>query len=185
MTDVTVVMPVHNAMPYLDAAIESVLAQTHTRFGLAIYDDASSDGSYQRALDWASRDKRIAVKRGETRLGPCGSSNAAARLAETELVARMDGDDIAMPERLELQLKALHDHPDAVLVGSTFDMIDGEGQIIRPAVPSRIAGAAPPFAHPSIMYRRSAFEAAGGYIAGDQSSTDWPAFCWSTRPTAG
>jgi hypothetical protein len=169
---VTVVMPVYNAMPFLDAAIASILAQTFSHFLLTIHDDASDDGSYECALKWAAKDLRIKVVRGAKRLGPCGSSNEAARLAQTELVARMDGDDIAMPERLELQLKAMRDHPDAVLVGSTFDMIDGKGRIIRPATPSRIAGAAPPFAHPSIMYRRSAFEATGGYRAGTEYFED-------------
>lgn len=159
----TVVMPVHNAMPFLDAAIGSILAQTHRNFELAIYDDASDDGSYEYALEWAAKDPRIRVVRGSARLGPCGSSNAAAQMAETAIVARMDGDDTATPDRLALQLRALKDHPEAVLVGSTFDMIDGEGRVIRPATPARIAGSAPPFAHPSIMYRRAAFEAAGGY----------------------
>lgn len=167
-----VVMPVHNAMPYLDAAIESILVQTYADFRLAIYDDASNDGSYERALDWAARDRRIRVDRGEARPGPCGSSNASANLAKTEFVARMDGDDIAMPNRLEMQLQALRDHPEAVLVGSTFNMIDGSGKVIRMATPSRIRGSAPPFAHPSIMYRREVFDAAGGYRAGTEYFED-------------
>lgn len=156
-------MPVYNALPYLDPAVESILAQTWQDFRFAIYDDHSSDGSYERALEWAARDDRISVTRGEVRLGPCASSNAAAALAQTELVARMDADDVAAPNRLELQLQALRDHPEAVLIGSTFDMIDASGRVIRRPTPGRILGRAPPFAHPSIMFRKRDFDAVGGY----------------------
>ena len=165
----TVVMPVHNALPYLDAAIESVLAQTHRDFVFAIYDDHSIDGSYESAQAWAARDSRIRVVRGNGRLGPCASSNAAARLAESEIVVRMDADDIAAPRRLEIQARILRERPDAVLVGSTYDLIDAAGRVIRKPTPGRILGNAPPFAHPSIAYRRSAFEAVGGY----QPNTDY------------
>ncbi len=159
-------MPVFNALPYLDEAVASIIGQTFADFGLAIYDDHSTDGSYERALEWAARDPRVTVKRGDFRAGPSASSNAAAYLAQTELVARMDADDVAAPERLELQVKALREHPSAVLVGSTFEMIDGTGRLLRRAAPGRISGTAPPFAHPSIMYRRSSFQEAGGYRPG-------------------
>lgn len=159
----TVVMPVFNALPYLDAAIESVRAQTWREFRLAIYDDGSSDGSFERACDWAARDPRIDVTRGKERLGPCGSSQAAAMLATTELVARMDADDLAHPRRLELQVAALAARPEAVLIGSIFELIDGSSRVLRKAASSRIAGEAPPFGHASIMYRHAAFLEAGGY----------------------
>ncbi len=165
----TVVMPVYNALPYLDEAIASVLAQTHRDFVFAIYDDHSSDGSYEAALAWAARDSRIRVVRGNTRLGPCASSNAAARLAESDIVVRMDADDIAAPRRLEIQAAVLRERPDAVLVGSTYDLIDAAGTVLRKPTPGRILGSAPPFAHPSIAYRRAAFEAVGGY----QNNTDY------------
>lgn len=161
----TVVMPVFNALPYLHEAIASTLAQSFTGFRLAIYDDCSTDGSYEAALDWAGRDARITVVRGARRLGPCGSSNAAAALARTELVARMDADDVMVPERLEVQLAALARFPGAVLVGSTSDMIDAAGRIILKARRPRIGGGHPPIVHPSILYRRTAFEAIGGYRA--------------------
>jgi glycosyltransferase involved in cell wall biosynthesis len=165
----TVVMPVFNALPYLDQAIASIAAQTHSDFQLAIYDDHSNDGSYELALAWASRDPRISVVRGDRRLGPCGSSAAAAALATGQFVARMDADDIATPDRLAVQLRALLDDPTAVLVGSVFDMIDGENRLLRPAAFGQIRTTLPPIAHASILYRRAAFEAAGGY----RSETDY------------
>lgn len=162
---VTVVMPVYNGLPYLEQAIASIMAQTLRDFRLAIYDDHSDDGSYDHALAWASRDPRISVLRGDRRLGPSGSSAAAAALAKSEFVARMDADDIAVHDRLEIQLQTLLKNPDAVLVGSVFDMIDGDNRLIRPAALGQIGRTTPPIAHASIFYRRAAFEAAGGYRA--------------------
>jgi glycosyltransferase involved in cell wall biosynthesis len=161
----TVVMPVFNALPYLHESIASIMAQSYARFRLTIYDDHSTDGSYEAALEWADRDPRVSVTRGAQRLGPSGSSNAAAVLADTEFVARMDADDVMVPERLEAQLAALARFPDAVMIGSTFDMIDGKGRPIRKARRTGIGGggAYPPIAHPSIFYRRTALEAIGGY----------------------
>jgi glycosyltransferase involved in cell wall biosynthesis len=164
--ELTVVMPVHNAGPYLDLAIESILKQTFREFRFAIYDDASSDGSYERVCAWSERDARIAMTRGSARLGPRASSQAAAELAASALVARMDADDVAHPERLELGLAALIANPAAILVGSTYELIDGDGRIVRSAESRRILGHSPPFAHASILYRRDAFNAAGGYRAG-------------------
>jgi glycosyltransferase involved in cell wall biosynthesis len=161
--EVTVVMPVYNALPYFDQATASILAQTMPDFRLAIYDDHSDDGSYERALDWARRDPRISVTRGARRLGPVGSSNAAALLATSEFIARMDADDIAMPERLAIQLEVLKAHPQAVLIGSIFEMIDGSGTVIRAATRGQSNWPNPPIAHTSILYRRAAFLTAGGY----------------------
>ena len=159
----TVVMPVYNAHPYIDEAIASIVGQSYTAFAFAIYDDHSSDGSFERALEWAARDDRITVARGQRRLGPSASSQKAAELATTEFVARMDADDIAHPERLKLQMEVLNNHPDAVLTGSIPELIDGDGQVIRSAATAGIMSAFPPFAHPGVLYRRAVFVAAGGY----------------------
>lgn len=162
----TVVMPVYNALPYLTAAIESILAQSHKDFLFAIYDDRSTDGSYECLVQWNGRDPRITVTRGTHRLGPSASSQAAALLAQTEFVARMDADDVVHPDRLALQLRAMRGDSDAVLVGSTFELIDRSGRVIRRACAYQLSGAAPPMAHASIMFRRAAFDAVGGYRPG-------------------
>lgn len=166
MTSVTVVMPVYNAGPYLDEAVTSILDQSYDDFTFCIYDDCSTDDSYQRLLEWQLKDRRIQLIKGTERLGPVGSSNAAARLALSPFVARMDADDVASPRRLELQLAVLQSHRDAVLVASTFQMIDQNGTVTRGPMSSKIAGRSPPFAHPTIMYRREEFEACGAYREG-------------------
>src|SRR4051794_17741690 len=117
----SVVMPVHNALPHLDEAIESILRQTVTDFEFVILDDASTDGSTDRLREWALRDSRIRLIEVEKNLGPAMSSERVAREARASIVARMDADDISCPTRLEEQLKALETYPDAGVVGGLWD----------------------------------------------------------------
>jgi len=166
---VSVVMPVRNALPYLDDSISSILNQSHRDLELVIGDDGSTDGSSERLASWARRDSRIRLFTGtQAELGPAGSSNWVVRLARHSIIARMDADDISRPRRIEAQLAALRDNPSAVLVGTLFDRIDVRGRTICPRDRSPLAAlgaSAVPFAHGSIMFRRDAFERAGGYRA--------------------
>ena len=163
----SVVMPVRDALPYLDESIASIVGQSFGDFEFAIYDDASVDGSGERLRQWAARDSRIRLARGETPLGPAGSAQAAVEMSRAPLVARMDADDISHPERLRRQLQLFRDHPDAVLGAALSEGIDEAGRLVRPVDAWRLAWHAPfaPFAHSSIMFRREAFAAAGGYRA--------------------
>lgn len=158
-------MPVHNALPHLDAAIPSVLEQTFTDFELVILDDASTDGSTERLRDWARRDDRIRLLQVTENLGPVGSSNMVARAARAPLVARMDADDLSYPDRLRQQVQIFSEHADAGVVGSLCDMIDAKGDLLRPAEIWRITRRSPfvPFAHGAMMCRRDLFDAVGGY----------------------
>lgn len=161
-----VAMPVYNAMPFLDAAIESILGQTFQDFELCVYDDHSTDGSFACALGWQTRDSRIRVMRGDRRLGPVGSSNAAMAMTGADLLARMDADDVAHPERLAQQLAVLRSNPDAVMVGSTYRLIDAGGKLLSAETSDFRLFMPMPIGHPTIMIRRSAYDAAGGYRIG-------------------
>src|SRR6476646_984761 len=90
---VSVLMPVHNALPHLDAAVESILGQTFGDFTFIILDDASTDGSTERLREWAERDSRIRLIKEPLNLGPALSSERIAREATTPIVARSDADD--------------------------------------------------------------------------------------------
>lgn len=168
----SVVMPVYNAMPYLNAAISSILAQTKTDFEFCIYDDGSTDSSLECARSWAERDHRIRVQSGGQRLGPVGSSNAAMAMTRAELVARMDADDVAHRDRLMLQYETMRSHPEIALLGSTFRIIDQSGQLLSTPTSDRLLTTAHPLAHPTIMIRRSVFEHVGGYRAGTEYFED-------------
>jgi hypothetical protein len=165
---VSVVMPVRNAMPYLDEAVASILAQTHPHFDLVIGDDGSTDGSRERLQEWALRDSRIRLLFNDGgRLGPTGSGNWVTRAAIHPIIARMDADDLSMPDRLRRQLLALKADPGAALAGSLFDQVDVAGR--RVGKRDRSVFCDPrcvfPVAHGSMMFRRAAFDRIGGYRA--------------------
>lgn len=162
---VSVVMPVHNALPYLDAAVESILNQSYRDFEFVILDDASTDGSTQRLRDWAARDERIRLLEESTKLGPASSSQRVASAASTTLVARMDADDVSHPDRLREQVEAFAQFPDAGVIAVLCDFIDNHGRALRGAEPWRLVRRSPlvPFAHGAMMYRRTVFDRAGGY----------------------
>ena len=162
---VSVVMPVHNALPYLDAAVESILRQTFPDFEFVILDDASTDGSTERLRHWAAKDSRIRLLVEERNLGPARSSDRVARAASAPIVARMDADDISYPNRLADQLAVLDRHHDVGVVGGLFDIIDANGRVVRGAEPSRLVQPAwvPPFGNGPLTYRHEVFERVGGY----------------------
>jgi len=162
---VSVVMPVRNALPYLDASIASILAQTHGDFELVIRDDASDDGSAEALERWSARDGRIRCFAGREVLGPAGNSNWVVAQARSPLVARMDADDLSHPDRLRRQLEVLRGRPDVVLVGTLCDGIDARGRRIRGRDRWRLArpSVLPPFPHGSALFRREVFERLGGY----------------------
>jgi glycosyltransferase involved in cell wall biosynthesis len=163
--EISVVMPVYNAAPYLDAAVESILGQTFGNFEFVILDDASTDGSTERLRHWASRDKRIRLIEEKQNLGPADSSEKVAVAATAPFVARMDADDISNPDRLREELAVFEQYPEAGVVACLCGFIDAEGRKLRTSDRWRLVRRSPfvPFAHGSMMYRREVFDRAGGY----------------------
>lgn len=163
--EISVVMPVYNAAPYLDAAVESILGQTFANFEFVILDDASTDGSTERLREWASRDQRIRLIEEKRNLGPAGSSEKVACAATAPFVARMDADDISHPDRLREELAVFEQHSDAGVVACLCSFIDANGRKLRSSDRWRLVRRSPfvPFAHGSMMYRRDVFDQAGGY----------------------
>ncbi len=161
---VSVVMPVHNAAPFLDEALNSIIGQSFSDFEFVIRDDGSTDGSIEILRSWALRDSRIRLFEG-SRLGPAGSSNWIVNASAAPLIARMDADDIAFSDRLRRQVEVLLGSPDVVLLGTMSDTIDCRGRSMRRYDFSRLAKCSysAPFPHASIMFRRDAFERIGGY----------------------
>jgi hypothetical protein len=161
----SVVMPVHNAAPYLAHSIASIRGQTMADFELVVLDDASTDGSRAILRDWAARDRRIRVVESETRLGPAGSADRVVREARAPVCARMDADDVSHPERLRAQWEVLRRHPEVPLVGTLWEGIDRDGRTVRPRDRWRLLRASrfAPFPHGSIMFRRPLFLGLGGY----------------------
>jgi glycosyltransferase involved in cell wall biosynthesis len=164
----SVVMPARNVERWAEAAVRSILGQTFADFELVILDDASEDGTRSLLRRLAAEDARIRLFEKDERLGPVGSSNFVVAQARSPIVARMDADDVAAPQRLARQIAVLAARPNAVMVGALAETIDGSGRRVRPAnyVPLVRASEMAPFPHTSIMFRKEAFDRIGGYRAG-------------------
>src|SRR5512135_1833139 len=123
---ISVCMPVYNAERYIARAVESILGQTFGDFEFLILDDGSTDGSLEILRRYANHDPRIRLtSRPNKGLPP--SLNELVDQARGEFIARMDADDVALPERFARQVEYLRAHPDCVLVGSRVQLVDPEG----------------------------------------------------------
>ncbi len=172
MSRVTVIIPVLNAMPYLTEALASLEAQTFKDFEVCLWDNGSTDGSLEEARRWIpGRLRGIVVSGNPLPLHAC-----LARMVEeakTEFVARMDGDDICMPDRFQQQIDFLLKNRAVSLVGGQIECISPSGGFLAKEEWARYAlthsdivsrmMVLGPFNHPSIMFRRSAVIEAGNY----------------------
>lgn len=161
---VSVLMPVFNAERYVGQAIESILDQSYPNFEVVVVDDASTDNSWQviRRLQDAHphRVKAVRLKKNLNRGGD-GAANVAFSKSHGEYIARMDADDIAHPDRLKLQVEFLEQHPDIDVVGSSVEVMNGQGDVVGqkvvPTTHQSIASsffAVHPLIHPTVMMRR-------------------------------
>ncbi len=175
---ISVVMPVHNALPFLDESINSILEQTLSDFEFVILDDASTDGSVELLRQWSLRDKRIHLYESKERLGLSGSSNAVTSKARAPIVARMDADDIAHPERLRRQWNIIQRRPDVAVIGTLCNGIDARGREVRPRDRWRLVRRSVyvPFPHGSAMFRREVFDQVGGYNEASDGGEDQDLF---------
>lgn len=165
---VTVLLPTYNAGPYLREAIDSVLNQTWTDFEFLVINDGSKDRT-KEILD-SYTDPRMKVVHQQNK-GLITTLNEGIMMAEGDIIARMDADDICLPERLQVQMDFLLSHPEYVLVGSEADIMDKDGNYLMPLIPiahtdeeiREKINLKVPFIHPCVTFRRSAVIAAGMY----------------------
>lgn len=169
-TELSVILPVHNARPYIEAAVRSILAQTYRDFELLLIDDGSTDGSGEILEMLARQDPRIRLTRRANR-GLVATLNEGLTQARGTLIARMDADDIALPGRLSRQVDYMWRHPECVAVGSQVLFIDAAGRVIAPrsdmrteheAIDRALLAGQWPMVHPTIVLRRGAAEQIGG-----------------------
>ncbi len=123
---VSVLMPVYNGMPYLPLAVESILKQTFTNFEFIIVNDCSTDGSLQYVKSLT--DKRIILIDLSENGGVTPALQQGMKTVKGKYMARLDSDDIAMPHRLERQVKYLEARYDVGLLGTGFITIDAVGK---------------------------------------------------------
>jgi glycosyltransferase involved in cell wall biosynthesis len=170
---VSVVIPVHNGEKYLAQAIESVLGQTFRDFELLIVDDGSTDGTAAIIRSYTERDPRVRCLSQENR-GVAAAGNRGLQEARTEWVARLDADDVFLPEKLERQVAFLRRNPDAQIIGTLASFISHAGRPLglvgtegpyTPAEFYRLVRADRPiyFVNSSTLMRRETVLSIGGY----------------------
>lgn len=125
---VSILMPVFNGMPYLPEAVESILGQTLSDFEFIIVNDGSSDDS----LDYLNsiNDSRVVLFNNRVNVGLSESLNIGLSKSRGKYIARIDQDDIAVPERIEKQCSFLEANRGIGLLGSGFEVINEEGKFI-------------------------------------------------------
>jgi len=153
---VSVILPVYNAELYLKEAIDSILNQTFGDFELLIYNDGSSDRS--NAIIATYSDPRIVHTVYEQNIGLIQVLNNGLSESKGKYIARMDADDISLPNRFEEQLKFLEQNPDYGICGTQVKLIGREGMLNKPCDDESLRWwifKGSPLAHPSIMMRAS------------------------------
>lgn len=177
---ISVAMSVYNNAPHLEAAIESILAQTEGDFEFLILNDGSTDGSGDIIDRFALRDRRVRPIHQQNK-GLVFSLNRLLREARSPLIARMDGDDISLPTRFEKQVEFLSEHPDHGVVGTWATCIDEAGAVRgncgeKPLTHEQIVASleqGPLLCHPSVIMRREVVIGAGGYRAAYRHCEDY------------
>lgn len=170
---VSVIMGIYNCEKTLPDAIGSIRNQTYSNWELILCDDASTDGTYALAKAFADRDDRILLIRNETNRRLAYSLNHCLQYATGELVARMDGDDQCVPERLETQIAFLREHPELQLCGTAMQRFNEEGLhdvaygVEHPdyyTLRTRI-----PYNHATILTYKAVYDALGGYTVAERT----------------
>lgn len=178
----TVLMAFHNDAPFIGEAIDSILNQTYGDFEFVIVNDLSTDGSREIVARYS--DPRIRLLDNPENLRLARSLNRGLEAARGALVARLDANDVARPDRLEKQMRFMDEHPEIALLGGQYEVIDLRGRRIRlAAVPKPVTEAGvkwyflfdSPFIHSAVMFRKSVADLAGRYN---------PAFDWAPSEDA-
>ena len=160
-------MSVRNGAPWVREAVLSVLGQSASDLELIVIDDGSADDT--PALLGAVADGRLHVER-RPAIGLTRSLNRALELARAPLIARLDADDVALPNRLARQRAFLDAHPDVGLLGTGAREVDAAGGDVGLVTPPpddvairRALIRRNPFVHSSVLMRRHRVEEVGGY----------------------
>ena len=167
MPKISVIMPAYNAEAYIKEAIDSILNQSFTDFELIVINDCSVDGTEAVVLGYS--DRRIIYFKNDKNMGVAATLNRGLSAAKGEFIARMDSDDVAMPERFAQQVDFLIRHPNYAICGSSLTVF-GENQPERafpyPQTDKEIRANMifnSPFAHPAIMMRGEMLNRCGRY----------------------
>ncbi len=155
MITVSVILPVYNCEKYIFESVTSVLNQTFSDFELLIIDDCSTDATL--SIIKSINDARIILIQKPKNSGYTDSLNMAIKLAKGKYIARMDGDDICLPERFAKQVAFLNANREVILCGTAIQMIGSDKVLKHPVAHEEILTKlcfGTSFCHPSVMVRK-------------------------------
>ena len=154
---VSVIMPAYNAEKYLVEAIDSILNQTFTNFELIIINDGSTDNTAKIVEKYVQQDNRIHFINNKENKGLIAVLNEGLDAACGEYIARMDSDDISLPDRFAKQVKYMDKHPECGLLGTCYKMFGDSNEVImlpkQVTIIDMLTGGW--VAHPTVMMRKS------------------------------
>lgn len=168
MCRVSVIMGIYNCASTLQEALNSLYAQTFQDFEIILCEDGSKDDTYEIALENQKQHPNIVLLRNERNMGLNKTLNNCLAVAKGEYIARMDGDDISLPERFAKEVAFLDSHLEYAIVSTPMIYFDENGEFRRGVVKNQkptkqdfVKGS--PFCHAPCMVRRSAYLAVNGY----------------------
>lgn len=158
---VSIIIPVYNTAAYLTRAIQSILAQTYASMEIILINDGSTDAS--ESIIQSLQDPRIRYVKNEQNMGLVYTLNKGVELSTGKYIARMDGDDISLPERIARQVAYMEAHPEVSVLATRVSLINEQDEPIgyweadqQHTTPEQIRAFLPKdncLAHPSIMAR--------------------------------
>lgn len=164
---ISILMPIFNCEKTLPEALESLLLQTYQNFKIILCDDGSTDNSFLVASEYIKKFKNSVLIKNEKNIHLAASLNRCLEFADTEYVARMDGDDTCSRYRFEKQIKFLDENVEYAIVSSSMFLFDENGRwglLIPETKPNyNTFRSSIIFPHPACMIRTRAIKDVSGY----------------------
>ena len=170
---VSVIMGIYNCENYIAESIESILNQTYNNLELIMCEDGSKDNTYKIAKQYKNKyPEKIKLIKNEKNMGLNYTLNQCLKLAIGEYIARQDGDDISVLDRIEKQVNFLEKNKEYAVVSSQVEFFDKDG-VFKKSNPIEYPEKKdfynhPPFCHAASMVRKEAFDEVGGYTVEDK-----------------
>lgn len=170
MCEVSIIMGIYKMIKkknLVKLAIDSILNQTYKDFEFIICDDGSNDGTYEMVQDLIKNDKRVILIKNNENKGLAYSLNHCLSIAKGKYIARMDADDISMPDRLEKQIGFLNKHLEYAMVGCNLLLINDKGiwgkRILAKEPTKKSFLFTSPYCHPAIVMRKEVLDKVNNY----------------------
>jgi glycosyltransferase involved in cell wall biosynthesis len=178
---ISVIMPAYNAEKYIKEAIDSILTQTYVDYELIVLNDCSKDRTEEIILSYT--DERIVYLKNPQNMGVAATLNRGLAAARGEYIARMDADDISLPQRFEKQVAFLDANTDVAVLGTNSETFDENGPLYTGWSATNAAQMKVDLlfscgvAHPSVMMRREVIQSLDGYDLEFEGMEDYDLWC--------